>query len=74
MSQRWILVFPAGDRTRLSMALAFDYEEKDFLKASRKSWDWGDKDFAVAYGIKLADKHNLIKDNTLLQQEEVYLD
>lgn len=74
MSQVWILVFPRSDMTKLDLALAWDYEFRDYCIASRKQWQYEDKDEAIAYGVELASKHNLQCVGDLFEYQEHYLD
>lgn len=72
--QRWILVHPAGDETKISLVLAFDYEYKDYKRCSRKDWDYDDRQSALEYGRELAIAHSLEKTDNLKCPEDFYLD
>jgi hypothetical protein len=74
MSQVWIVVFPRSDKTKLDLVLAWDYEFRDYCIASRKTWPYEGKDEAIAYGVELADKHNLQCVGDLFEHQEHYLD
>lgn len=59
----WIIVYPVGDRTKVTVAEmcdATDYEENDYSLASRKRFR--SKQMAIAYCRELAVKHGLVCD------------
>lgn len=60
MSQQWIIVFPRGDKSKLDLALAWDYEFDQYDRASRHSWTYEDKETARCYGLKLLNEHPTI--------------
>lgn len=74
MSQVWILVFPRSDKTKLDLALAWDYELRDYCIASRKQWPYEEKEAAITYGVALADNHDLQCVGDLFQHQDHYLD
>ena len=60
MSQYIRIVYPKGDRTKLALAIAWDYEEDDYSLASRRRFDVDtEQDVAWEYAQELADKHGL---------------
>lgn len=68
MSQVWILVFPRSDKTKLDLALAWDYELRDYCIA------YEEKEAAITYGVALADNHDLQCVGDLFQHQDHYLD
>ena len=77
MEQKIRIVFAKGDRTKLSFGILFDYEERDWCIASRRSFPDTEegKLEAVAYARELAKKNNLSLDCSVLDiQNENYLD
>lgn len=68
--QRWRIVYPRGDKSKLSIALVFDYEEDDYALASRNSYD--SEDEAYEYMKELAENHGLKFDRK--DSDHEYLD
>lgn len=54
----YMVVYPKGDRTRLSVAQVLDYEQSDWALASMQKFGY-DKQACREYMIELAEKHNL---------------
>ncbi len=72
--QRWIIIY-IEDRTTLSLALAWDYQLNEYLRASRESFDHDNKKEATEYLMRLAKDHNLKADTDLdTLQELLFLD
>lgn len=60
MSSKWHIVYPCGDRKRLSVVeicAGLEYELSDYAVASRESFD--DPESADGYAAELAKKHGL---------------
>jgi hypothetical protein len=69
--QRWIIVYPAGDRSKLTVALAWSYEEDEYDMASRRSWAYDEESEAIEYAADLAKRNNLMFRG---QRGQAYLD
>jgi hypothetical protein len=54
--QQWYVVFPRGDKSRLDVALLFDYEEDQWALASRRHFE--EEKEAIQYAKQLATSHN----------------
>ena len=57
MSDSWRVVYPNGERDKLSIAQVYDYEESDWDIASRRLF--GGEAEAYEYMIELAKKNGL---------------
>lgn len=59
---RYRIIYPCGDRTKLSVVYAVDYEDSDYDLASRKIFPDDAEGLADArtYAKKLAEKHGLV--------------
>lgn len=57
----WMIVYPAGDRTRLCIAQVWSYERGEYALASERYFENTNegKEECREYMIKLADKHDL---------------
>lgn len=69
--QTWRIIYPGGDRTRLSMALVFDYEENDWDLASQRRFQFEEESECREYMIELAHKNDLRYDG---DNNSAYLD
>ena len=61
MDQVIRVVYPRGDKTRLSFGIMFDYESDEYSIAGRESFPYteeGQKE-ALSYGRSLASEHRL---------------
>ena len=69
---KYYIIFPRGDRTKLSVKLIEDYEVSEYAIASRKNffYDDGGKYEAIEYAKSLAEKFNL----SFVGDEHGYLD
>jgi hypothetical protein len=74
MNQVWIIVYPGGDMTKLTLALAWDYEFDEYCRASRKEWSYEQEDEAIRYGRDLAKENRLEAVGKLYSQEDKFLD
>lgn len=64
------VIYPCGDKTKISVALVVDYEEKDWCIASRCLWD--NEAEAIEYAKNLARANN--KEYVGKNNEPDYLD
>jgi hypothetical protein len=68
--QNIIIVYPRGDKTRLSFGICFDYEEDEYSIASRRRFSYPDQQKeALEYGLQLAKENNLEIDCSNLDNE-----
>jgi hypothetical protein len=58
--QDYRVIYPGGDRTKLKVALVFDYEEDEYALASRRKFDQEtEEDAAHDYAKDLARENGL---------------
>lgn len=70
--QRYIIVYPKGDKSKLSIALSWDYEEKEYAIASRR-W-FNRQNDAIIYAKDLAKENNKLYNGPNVDNEPDYLD
>jgi hypothetical protein len=60
MDEKYFIIFPSGDKSKLSLVRLtppMEYEINDYSVASRK--DFHDKEEAIKYAKELAESHGL---------------
>jgi hypothetical protein len=69
--QKWRVIYPQGDRTRLDIALVFYYEEDDWDLASHREFPYEQENECREYMVELAKRNNL---NHSGKDNSAYLD